>query len=196
MARTKLLWILLLAGISLSAYAERKVQFVLQTGTSYRLLGFYEEEIGDENDPDVYEEELMPGMYMNQLQIGIGQNINDSLYLGFMVGGWVNTDFSSYAITNASLYSKYAFTEQDLSPIATFQGGLYMEGFPDSFLGFVINPALGVEWNRLSGVPLHLTAGYLLTFYNFEGTAPDDDTYLNNESKQEHGISLTLGFSF
>ena len=196
MSPRKILALLLLTGLTFSLYAERKVTFVVQAGTSYTLAGFHEKETGDVGDTTLESTEFMPGPYMNQLQFALGKQLNKSLYLGFMIGAWLRSDLSSYAVTNASLYTKYAFTEKELSPILTFQGGLFMEEFPDSYLGFVVNPAVGIELNRSRKLPLHLSLGYLLTFYNFEGTDPGNEDYLNNESAQRHGISLTAGFSF
>ncbi len=187
---------MLLAGVSLSLHAGKTIDVILQTGSSYTLAGFHEKEYGDIGNTTVEETEFMPGFYMNQLQLALGKQLNESLYLGFMIGGWLRSDFSSYAVTNASLYTKYALTGNNISPILTFQGGLFMEEFPDSYLGFVINPAVGVEMNRSQGLPVHITIGYLLTFYDFGGTDPGNENYLNDESEQRHGISLTAGCSF
>lgn len=192
----KILMIIVLAGVPLSLHAEKMITFILQTGSSYTISGFHEREYGDIDNPTLEETEYLPGFYMSQLQVAIGRQINESLYLGFMIGGWLRNDFSSYAVTNASLYTKYAFIEKDWSPILSFQGGLFMEEFPDSYLGFVINPAFGIELNRSQRLPLHITLGYLLTFYFFEGTDPGNEDYLNNEGELRHGISLTAGFSF
>lgn len=192
----RVLCLCLLASAALSLHAERKITFIVQTGTSFTLAGYHEREYGDMGSTTLEETEFMPGFYMNQLQFALGKQFSESLYLGFMIGGWLRTDFSSYAVTNASLYTKYAITENNLSPIVTCQGGLFMENFPDSFLGFVVNPAVGVELNRSRDTPMHITLGYLLTFYEFEGTDPGNENYLNNEGEQRHGITLTGGISF
>lgn len=170
--------------------------FILQTGSSVGVSGYNLKEWGDEGDTNKSETEYLPGFVLNNFQFGIGSELTEKMYLAFMIGAWGNEDFSRYAVTTASLYGKYVFLDNNISPVCTLQGGLFLEDFPEAFLGLVVNPSVGVEFNRSTGRNFHVTLGYLLTYWKNEGTDPGNSEYIDNDEEQRHAVSLNIGMTF
>lgn len=170
--------------------------FLLQTGSSFGLSGYNVKEWGDKGDTDKRETEYLPGFVLSNFQLGIGSELSEKIYLAFMIGAWGNVDFSRYAVTTASLYGKYIFLDNNISPVCTLQAGLFLEDFPEAFLGLVVNPSVGVEFNRNTGRNFHVTLGYLLTYWKNEGTDPGNSEYIDNDEEQRHAVSLNIGMTF
>lgn len=193
--KTKIFLVLLVLSL-VPTFADKSISIVMQAGSSIGITGYNKDEEGYKGKTNLVETEFLPGFILSNLEFGLGTYISDKTYIAFMVGGWVDSDIIRYAVTTASLYYKYAFTDNNISPIFTFQGGLFLEEFPQAMLGAVINPSIGFEFDRSSRTKFHISVGYLLTHRALEEPDVEDPDYIRSEEEQRHAVSLNIGITF
>ncbi len=168
---------------------------LLRTGTSIGLSGYNVSERGYEGETlETTETEYLPGFLLNSLQVGLGSWVSPQFYLAFTPGIWFSEDFSRFAFTPGALMGKYSFLSKPITPILSFQGGIFIEQ-PISLFGVFVNPAVGVEFGTPGGISWFVDCGYLFTYWGQDSGMIDDTgkEYLNIDEDIRHSISLSTG---